>query len=117
MNTHDENAQPDVQPGWLLSRLDLATLHLAVACAELGSMSAAARRVHCTVSAASHRVSALEAAIGKQLFVRDWRGLRPTCVGRMFVAHGRSLLEEIERLHRSVRSAEESGVASRRGGL
>ena len=71
-----------------LARLDLVSIRLVVLCAELGSLSAAAKWAHCTLSAGSQRISALEEALGRRLFVRDHRGLRPTEAGQLVAQHG-----------------------------
>ncbi|HSV79437.1 MAG TPA: LysR family transcriptional regulator [Ramlibacter sp.] len=88
-----------------LARFDLVSMRLAVLCAETGSLSAAARRAHCSLSTGSHRLSALEDSFGAQLFTRDHRGLQPTEAGELFLAHARSILERIELMSRQVRSA------------
>ena len=81
-----------------LARLDLVSLRLVVLCAEMGSLSGAARLVHLTVSSASHRLSALEEHVGSRLFERDPRGMRPTSAGDLVVAHSRIILEEVDRM-------------------
>ena len=82
-----------------LARIDLVSLRLAVLCSETGSLSAASRRAHCSVSAASERLSALEDALGQRFFVRDHRGLRITAAGELLVRHGASILESLQLLH------------------
>ena len=79
-----------------LARFDLVTIRLAVLCAESGSLSAAAKLAHCSISAGSQRLAALEAALGKPLFVRDHRGLHPTQAGDLFVHHARIILGDLE---------------------
>jgi DNA-binding transcriptional LysR family regulator len=86
-----------------LARFDLASIQLALHCAELGSLSAAARRMHCSLATASHRVSALEHALGGPLFTRDHRGLHINAAGELFVRHARLLLDHVELLERAVR--------------
>lgn len=82
-----------------LARIDLVSLRLAVLCSETGSLSAASRRAHCSVSAASERLSALEDALGQRLFVRDHRGLHITTAGELLVRHGVLILERLQLLH------------------
>ena len=67
-------AGPAVGPK--LARFDLVSLRLVVLCAELGSLSAAARCAHLSVSGASSRLSRLEQTFGTALFRRA-RGLMP----------------------------------------
>jgi DNA-binding transcriptional LysR family regulator len=78
-----------------IARLDLVSIQLAVLCAESGSLSAAARRANCSVSTASLRLSALEAAVATQLFVRNHKGLRTTSEGGLFVQHAKTILAQI----------------------
>ena len=81
-----------------LARFDLVSIRLAVACAQTGSLTAAARGSHLALAAASRRIRALEGALGEALFERHARGLLPTRVGRVFVKHGLSLLQTMEQL-------------------
>ena len=81
-----------------LARFDLVSIRLAVACAQTGSLSAAARSSHLALGAASRRIRGLEAALGDPLFKRHARGLLPTPAGRVFVKHGLSLLQTMEQL-------------------
>ncbi|HYF19853.1 MAG TPA: LysR family transcriptional regulator [Ramlibacter sp.] len=85
-----------------LARFDLVTMRLAVLCAESGSLSAASKRAHCSISAGSQRLSALEATLGRPLFIRDHRGLRLTEVGELFVSHARLILDQLELLKAQV---------------
>lgn len=102
MQTSEQLATTHFNP----ARFDLAAVRLALLCAELGSLSAAAQRVHCSLSAASYRLSALEDSFGARLFTRERRGLHITEAGRLFVRHGRVILDEVEVMNRLVRSAE-----------
>ena len=81
-----------------LARFDLVSIRLAVACAQTGSLTAAARASHLALAAASRRIRELEAALGDALFERHARGLQPTPAGRVFVRHGLSLLQTMEQL-------------------
>jgi len=89
-----------------LARIDLVSLRLAVLCSETGSLSAASRRAHCSVSAASERLSALEDALGQRLFLRDHRGLRITAAGELLVRHGALILERLQLLHGQLAASE-----------
>ena len=84
------------------ARFDLASVRLAVLCAELGSLSAAAERAHCSVSTASYRLNALEHSFGTRLFTRNGRGLNTTHAGHRFVRHGRTILAQVELMNREV---------------
>ena len=54
-----------------LARFDLVSIRLAVACAQSGSLTAAARDSHLALAAASRRIRELEDALGDPLFERD----------------------------------------------
>lgn len=90
-----------------LARIDLVTLRLAVLCMETGSLSAAAREVHLSLSGASHRLATLEDAFGAQLFERHSRGLRPTRAGELVASHGRLILGTLEQLTDKLALAED----------
>lgn len=81
-----------------LARFDLVSVRLAVACAQTGSLTAAARDSHLALAAASRRIRELEDALGDALFERHPRGLLPTAAGRVFVKHGLTLLQTMEQL-------------------
>jgi DNA-binding transcriptional LysR family regulator len=81
-----------------LARFDLVSIRLAVACAQTGSLTAAARGSHLALAAASRRLRELENALGETLFERHPRGLATTAAGRVFVKHGLTLLQSMERL-------------------
>ncbi|NDZ18838.1 hypothetical protein C7T35_39880 [Variovorax sp. WS11] len=85
--------------GFNLARIDLVSLRLASLCAQTGSLSAASRRAHCSISAASERLAALEDALGARLFIRDHRGLKITAAGELLVHHATFILESLEVLH------------------
>lgn len=81
-----------------LARFDLVSVRLAVACAQTGSLSAAARDSHLALAAASRRIKELENALDVALFERHARGLRATPAGEVFVKHGLNLLQSMEQL-------------------
>ena len=81
-----------------LARFDLVSIRLAVACAQTGSLTAAARTANLALAAASRRIRELEDALGDPLFERHARGLLPTAAGRVFVRHGLTLLQTMEQL-------------------
>jgi DNA-binding transcriptional LysR family regulator len=85
-----------------LARLDLVSLRLAVFCAELGSLSAAADRAHCSISTGSYRLSALEEALGTRLFTRDHTGLHITSAGERLMDYARAILDLIESMETAV---------------
>lgn len=81
-----------------LARFDLVSIRLAVACAQTGSLTAAARDSHLALAAASRRIRELELALGSPLFERHARGLLLTAAGRVFVKHGLTLLQTMDQL-------------------
>ena len=83
---------------WSHEAIDLVTLRLAVLCSETGSLSAAARHAHLSLSGASHRLSSLEDAFGTLLFERHPRGLRATRAGELVAHHGRAILGTLDDL-------------------
>ena len=85
-------------PGYNLARFDFVSIRLAVACAQTGSLTSAARACNLVLPAASRRIRELEAALGDPLFERHSRGLVPTAAGRAFVRHGLALLQEMDNL-------------------
>ncbi|EFH11948.1 LysR substrate-binding domain-containing protein [Teichococcus cervicalis] len=70
--------------------------------ADLGSFSAAGRRLGLTPSAVSRLVSRLEDRLGTPLLLRSTRALRPTAEGEVYLARARRLLAEIEETERLV---------------
>ena len=85
-----------------LSRLDLTSLRVALACARTGSLTAAAHELHLAPAAASRRLKELEATLGCALFERHARGLHVTSAGEVMVRHGLALLQHLERLSHEV---------------
>jgi DNA-binding transcriptional LysR family regulator len=85
-------------PGYNLARFDFVSIRLAVACAQTGSLTSAARTCNLVLPAASRRIRELESAVGDTLFERHSRGLVPTAAGRAFVRHGLALLQEMDNL-------------------
>ncbi|MDX1576662.1 MAG: LysR family transcriptional regulator, partial [Kiloniellales bacterium] len=61
--------------------LDWDDLRIALAVAETGSLSAAARSLGLSHSTVLRRLSAFEAKIGVRLFERQPRGYAPTAAG------------------------------------
>lgn len=88
-----------------LAGIDFVSLRLVVLCAELGSLSIAAKHAHMSLSCASHRLSTAEAVFGASLFERDHRGLHPTHAGAVFVTHARAILDILRSGLRQLRTA------------
>lgn len=82
----------------LIRRLDLVTLQLFVAIHEEGSLTRAAAREAIAMSAASKRLSELEAALGTALFARQARGMSLTPAGETLLHHARRMLFNLEKI-------------------
>lgn len=89
---------PVPAPRYNLARFDFVSIRLAVACAQTGSLTSAARSCNLVIAAASRRIKELEDALGDPLFERRPRGLVPTAAGRAFVRHGLALLQQMDDL-------------------
>jgi LysR family transcriptional regulator, regulator for metE and metH len=83
----------------------LETRHLLLLAAldELGSLNAAARKLHVTPSALSQQLRDLEERLGGSLFRRQWRRLIPTSAGRRLTDSAHAVLRELERAESEAR--------------
>lgn len=77
--------------------VDVARLRTLREFADRGSVTAAARALHCTPSAVSQQLRALQAQVGLQLVEPAGRGLRLTDAGRTLVARADDVLAALER--------------------
>jgi len=92
--------------------LDVRHLRLVVAVASLGSLTAAAGRLHLTQSALSHQLRDIEERLGVPLFLRRSRRMVPTPAGQRVLETAGPLLDELERMEGAVRD-----LATNRQGL
>lgn len=81
-----------------LERFTLAEIEAFVAVAELGSFTAAAKRLHVTQPAATSRIQRLEAALRTQLLVRSTRRVELTEAGARLLAGVHPLLDQLDLL-------------------
>lgn len=81
-----------------LNDLDLNKLHVFLAVAELGGITAAAHRLGRTRSAVSQSVSALEAALGVKLFDRVGKRMLATRSGRLLHERARDYQRGLQRV-------------------
>lgn len=81
-----------------LNDLDLNKLHVFLAVAELGGVTAAAQRLGRTRSAVSQSVSALEGALGVALFDRVGKRMQLTRPGRLLHERARNYQSGLQRV-------------------
>lgn len=93
-----------------MERLECDRMFVAVL--DTGSFSKAAERLGTSSGQASKLVSRLEAELGVQLLKRTTRALSPTEIGRAYHERIKALLEDLDALDASIRSA--SGLAAGR---
>src|SRR5215813_6792945 len=74
--------------------------------ADVGSLSAAARRLGVVKSALSHHVAELERDVGAKVINRLRRGAALTAVGEILAAHGRTIVKEADQAMMAAKSAE-----------
>ncbi|MDD0811306.1 LysR substrate-binding domain-containing protein [Curvibacter sp. RS43] len=75
---------------------NLDELRVALACAETGSLTASAARLHTSPAAASAALKKLEARLGARLFERSTRSMRITAEGELFTAYARRALDLLD---------------------
>ncbi|MFT3767426.1 MAG: LysR family transcriptional regulator [Minicystis sp.] len=81
-------------------------LHVFLAVAEAGSLSAAARRLRMTQPTVSRRVAELEATVGEPLFVRAVDGASLTSFGERLVEPAKRMAEWAAEVERTAEHAE-----------
>ncbi len=89
-----------------MNRMDCDRMFVAVI--DTGSFAAAAAKLHTSAGQASKLVSKLEAELGVRLLNRTTRALSLTEVGQAYFARIRDLLDELDALDLSVRSASQT---------
>jgi len=72
---------------------NLDELRVALACADTGSLTASAARLHISPAAASAALKKLEARLGARLFERSTRSMRITAEGELFTGYARRALD------------------------
>src|ERR1700761_6827758 len=88
-------------------RLDPVSLRLFVAVVETGTILAAAEREHVAASAASRRLSELEATLKTTLLDRTHKGVAPTAAGLALANLARGVLHNLDEI--GARMAEYAG--------
>ncbi|GAA2096605.1 LysR family transcriptional regulator [Streptomyces albiaxialis] len=77
--------------------IDARKLRTLRAVADHRTVTAAAAVLHLTPSAVSQQLAALDNEVGHHLLVRDGRGVRLTAAGEILLAHGNTVLAQLER--------------------
>lgn len=87
--------------------LDVSTraIRYALAVADRGNLTQAARELHLTQQALSQHIRRLERDLGFELFVRGPRGVEPTPAGAAWLQGARRGLVELRRTHDAARDA------------
>jgi LysR family nitrogen assimilation transcriptional regulator len=80
-----------------VATMDLRQIETFVRVAELGSFTRAAGALRIAQPALSRQVRALEVELRQPLFDRNGRGVVLTEAGKRLLAHGRGLLQQVER--------------------
>lgn len=92
--------------------MDLKQLEYFVHVAELGSFTRASTLLGVAQPALSRQVRSLEVELRQSLFQRNGRGVTPTEAGKRLLAHGRGILQQVERARLDVEASR--GVATGR---
>jgi LysR family transcriptional regulator, nitrogen assimilation regulatory protein len=80
--------------------------------AELGSFTKASIALDVAQSALSRQVRLLEVELGKNLLIRNGRGVTLTDAGRVLLEHGRGLMHQIDHLHEKL-AREQAGLVGK----
>ncbi|WP_027854834.1 LysR substrate-binding domain-containing protein [Marinobacterium litorale] len=90
----------------------LKHLPLLITLGETGSLSETARLTYTTQPSLSRWLKELEEDVGGELFERHARGLRPTALGQMLIAHARRIQTEVERAQKNIEAVHEGAAES-----
>ena len=92
------------------AKMDFKQIRYFVQVAELGSFTRAASVLRVAQPALSRQVRALEVELRQPLFDRNGRGVTLTSAGQRLLAHGRGILQQVERARLDLE--DERGAAS-----
>lgn len=98
-------------------RLTLWGIEVFLVTADEGAVSAAAKRLGASVSGISQQLTALEAALGAELFDRAVRPMRLTPAGEMFQRRARRIAIEAEQARTELAIGDLSGLTRFRLGM
>ena len=90
--------------------MDFKQIHYFVRVAEMGSFTRAASVLRVAQPALSRQVRTLEVELRQPLFERNGRGVTLTEAGRRLLAHGRGILQQLERARQDLE--DQRGAAS-----
>jgi LysR family nitrogen assimilation transcriptional regulator len=90
--------------------MDLRQLDYFVHVAELGSFTKAASLLGIAQPALSRQVRSLELELAQTLLYRNGRGVSPTEAGKRLLAHGRGILQQVERAREEVGELKDAPV-------
>lgn len=96
----------------LPANFEFRALQAFVVTAEQGGMTKAAQVLGLTQSSISQTISALEAAVGKQLFDRAVRPIVLTSAGHALLSHGQKILGEVQKAYVAASEAESGELAT-----
>jgi DNA-binding transcriptional LysR family regulator len=94
----------------VLDSVTINQLRTFVAVCEATSFTGAARQLRRAQSAVSHAISALETALGVELFERDARRAELTAAGRSLIPDARAVIARTEELKNRAKSISAEGV-------
>ncbi|MFY7838108.1 MAG: LysR substrate-binding domain-containing protein [Novosphingobium sp.] len=94
----------------MIQTLDLTLLRSFVTVIETGSVLRAAARVGRSQSAVSMQLQRLEADVGRPLFHREGRTLKPNAAGEELLVHARRLLRLSDEALASLRGPDQAGL-------
>lgn len=84
-------------------RFDLVTLRLFVAVYEERSLSKAAEREFIAPSALSKRITDMEQALNRELFIRNHRGIEPTPLAEQILPYIRNVMRDLAQMNEIAR--------------
>lgn len=93
-------------------QIELKQLRYFTHVAEFGSFTRAANHLDISSSVLSRQIRQLEVDLGKNLLIRDGRGVTLTESGYLFLEHCRKILTQLEKAVESVSGAELAGNVS-----
>jgi len=88
--------------------MEMRQLRYFVAVVDLGSFSAASRRLRIAQPALSQQIARLEDELGARLLDRSVRGVKPSAAGSVFYNNAQAILRQVEHTRTQIRCAADS---------